>query len=154
MSADLKTTISGYLSKMGFSPTYDEQKNQFRTVIKLKNDVSGAEFDFPIAVTLLKDWVVTECAIVDLNHVPSSISLEKMYDGMLRANFTFPEINYALYNSTVVSLAWNLIPALSYENFHSEFLGVLSGVEKFSKVVSYAQQVSSPPPKEFAPIYQ
>lgn len=154
MSTDTKTTIADYLTKMGLNNNYDEQKSQFRMLKKMKNASTGKEYDYPIAVTILKDWVVIEAAVADIKQAPPNLSLEKIYDGMLRANFIVPEVNYALYNSLVVSLAWSQISALTLENFTSEFIGVVSGVENFNMVVSYAHSFSAPPPKEFSPIYQ
>ena len=67
MSADVKTTLSGYLAKMGLESTFDAQKNLFQSRIKIKNNVNGNEFDFPIAVVLFPDgWVSIEIAVIDL----------------------------------------------------------------------------------------
>jgi len=154
VSSDTKTTVGEYLTKMGVNTTYDDKLHQFRSSMKLKNAKTGQELDYPIAITILPEWVVIEAAVIDLQGAPREISLEKVYDGMLRANFIFPEVNYAIYKSFVVSIAWSRIPALSLENFMTEFGGVMSGVEKFYHVVSYAQAFSAPPPKEFSPIYQ
>jgi hypothetical protein len=154
MSTDVKPIISDYLTKMGVTSHYDDGKNQFKAMIKIKNNFTGADFECPIVVLVFGDWVIIEAAVADLKQAPTGIDLEKIYDGMLQANFMIPEVNYALYKSMIVSLAWSKISALSLENFKSEFEGVLSGVENFFIIVSYAKSFSIPPPKEFSPIYQ
>ncbi|MEM4252917.1 MAG: hypothetical protein QXE84_05275 [Candidatus Nitrosotenuis sp.] len=154
MSSEPKTIIEEYLAKMGLSANYDDKRKQFVGTTKLKSPITGRDYDYPFAITMLPGWVVTEVAIVDLKTAPADISLEKLYDSMLRTNFIIPEVNYALYNSLAVSLAWSKASALSFENFASEFYGVTAGVKVFFEVVTHAARISSPPPAKFTPMYQ
>ena len=154
MSSDPKATIKEFLTKAGLSSEYDDKYHQFRSVVKVNVPALKQELDYPLAVTILPDWVVIEAAVVDLKNPPPSVNMEKFYDGLLRANFIFPEVNFALYQTLVVSLAWSKISALSLENFSAEFDGVISGISRFPEIVTYAKLLSMKPPKEFSPMYQ
>jgi hypothetical protein len=151
---DPKKVIEEFLQKKNLAHTFDDKLNQYRTMITLYDTQLRKDFQYPVAITLLKDWVVTEAAVIDLKSIPSDIRVEKIYDGLLRANFMIPEVNYALYKSMVVSLAWSKLDSLNVENFTSEFTGVLTGVDKLPEIVMYAKIESFSPPKEFAPMYQ
>jgi hypothetical protein len=154
MSSDPKDTVKEFLTKVGLSSEYDEKYHQFRSVVKVNVPALKRELDYPLAVTILPDWIVIEAAVVDLRNPPPSVNLEKIYDGLLRANFGFPEVNFALYQTLVVSLAWSKISALTQENFSTELNGVILGISKFPEIITYAKLLSMKPPKEFSPIYQ
>jgi hypothetical protein len=154
MLSDPKDKVKEFLTKVGLTSEYDEKHRQFRSMVKVNVPALKQELNYPLAVTILPDWIVIEAAIVDLRDPPPSVNMEKIYDGLLRANFIFPEVNYALYQTLIVSLAWSKISALTLENFSAELDGVISGISKFPNIVTYAKLLSMKPPKEFSPMYQ
>ena len=153
MLSDPKSIIEEFFAKANISYKYDEREKQFRAIMKFKN-VSGQDHEYPIAVTIISEWVITEAAIVDLNNTPDDISLEKLYDGMLRANHLYPELNYSIAESFVLSQSWGKISGFNLENFMAEFEAAKQGVERFHTVVTYAKHLTSKPPKSYSPMYQ
>ncbi len=137
---------------MGFASTYDPEKKILRFKAKVTL-ASGKEFFYPVAIGMVRDWVAVEIAVVDLNEAPLHLSREKILEGVLVANFTWPEVNYGLTENVLVSLAWSHKDVLSFENFKMEFDSALAGARDFSKIVQYASSFTKPP-SHFSPIYQ
>jgi hypothetical protein len=137
---------------MGFSSTYDPEKKVllFKAKVTLP---SGKEFVYPVAIGMVRDWVAVEIAVADLNEAPPDVKREKVLEGMLKANFLWPEVSYALNQSYLVSVAWSHKDVLSFENFKIEFDSALSGARDFPSIVQYASSFTKPP-KQFSPIYQ
>ena len=137
---------------MGYSSTYDPEKNLllFKAKVTL---AGGKEFAYPVAIGMVGDYVAVEVAIVDLNEAPPEVKREKVLEGMLKANFLWPEVSYALNQSYLVSVAWSHKDVLSFENFKMEFDSALSGAKDFASIVKYASSFAKPP-KQFSPIYQ
>lgn len=137
---------------MGFKSTYNPESKFFLFKAKVML-ASGKEIAYPVAIGMVRDWVAVEVAIADFKDAPPELSREKILEGMLKANFVWPEVSYALNQNYLVSVAWSHKDVLSFENFKLEFDSALAGARDFPTIVQYAKSFTKPP-NQFSPIYQ
>lgn len=145
-------TLNSFLSQMGFIYTYNPETKVFLFDAKVMRD-GGKEDVYPVAIVIIRDWVLVVIAVLDLKDAPSHLSREKILEGVLVANFNWPEVNYGLSGNILVSLAWSHKDALSLQNFKVEFAEALNGAKDFGLIVKYASSIVRPP-KQFSPVYQ
>jgi hypothetical protein len=149
---ELQPTLDKYLSDMGLEHTYDAAKKAFLLQVKLQDKHSGQMRQYPAAVGVSGDWVVVQIAVADLADAPPELSREKIFEGLLRANFMWPEVCFSLFEDKIASVAWSHTRGMNPENFRMEFDCAVAGAHSFGSIVAYAS--SFKPPKQFTPIYQ
>ena len=147
--------VKNYLSEIGFKDVnFDAEKKVFLFSIVAKNDQTGQESKYPVGIAMVGDFVGLEVAVADLKEAPGHLSREKILEGLLTANFAWPEVNYALSGDIIVSVTWSHKDVLDGQNFATEFGRAVFGAKNFGSIVKYAAASANHPPKTFTPIYQ
>lgn len=146
--------VKDYLVQIGFTDAhYDSQQKAFTFRIVLKDERTGQDHRFPIAVGLVNDYVTVQIMVIDLRGKQAELSREKILEGALRANFLWPEVSYSFIDDLLVSVAWSHKDALDQKNFATEFQRAVYGAVHFGQIVKYAAQSETKPAERFPGIY-
>lgn len=125
----IRDTVHSFLKRMGINVIiWDPEGDRF----VLPYDIMGR--DITVYIMFLDDyrWVVTVADIYDLNKLPPEVDKEEFFRKLLADNFMRYETRYGIdWNSHLVALAEARAEELDFENFRTEYEGVLSSVVHF-----------------------
>ncbi|HDI01802.1 MAG TPA: hypothetical protein ENF78_05180 [Candidatus Bathyarchaeota archaeon] len=125
----IKDTVLSFLRQMGVEVIYwDPEGDRF----VLPYNIEGK--DIMVYVLFLDDyrWVVTLADLYDLAELPEHVNREAFYRRLLSDNFMRYETRYGIdFENHLVALAEMRSDELEYENFSTEFAGVLGSAAHF-----------------------
>jgi len=125
----VKDTVYSFLRRMGVEAIFwDPETDRF----VLPYVIEGKRV--MVYVMFLDDykWVVTLADLYDLNELPEHVNREELYRRLLSDNFTRYETRYGIdFDNHLVALAEARSDELDYENFSTEFAGVLGSAARF-----------------------
>jgi len=129
-----RDTVRSFLEKMGVEAIYwDPEGERF----VLPYDIEGARV--LVYVMFLEDyeWVVTLADLYDLSKLPQHVDKERFFQRLLVDNFMRYENRYGIdFEGHLVALAEMKTDELEYENFSTEFAGVLSSAAHFIRAIA------------------
>jgi len=132
----IKEAVHSFLRRMGIEVIYwDPETDKF----VLPYDIEGKKV--MVYVMFLEDyeWVVTLADLYDLNELPRHVDKEEFYKKLLSDNFMRYENRYGIdFEDHLVALAEMRADELEFENFSTEFAGVLNSAAHFIREVAPA----------------
>jgi len=125
----VRDTVYSFLRRMGVEAIYwDPEADRFVLPYRIEGK------NVMVYVMFLDDykWVVTLADLYDLSELPEHVDKERFYHRLLSDNFMRYETRYGIdFDNHLVALAETRAEELEYENFSTEFAGVLGSAAHF-----------------------